>query len=204
MLAVIGLLSRHDNHLQPGGELHAQRMCSCFRRPPDLMWQQVLSNISLRLADMHDAGYVHRDLKPANVMWLPRQNRWTVIDFGCVARVGEQAPLSFTLAYAAPEVAHAFLLEQRSIESTPQLDAWSLGVMAWELLTGAPPFDLVGEGVAEVRPARMHCIVNAMHASHARTSTCPSWHGVCEFDQALFGSRAFFRLQVRCTCRLLE
>jgi len=40
-------------------------------------------------------------------MWLAWQNRWTVIDIGCVARVGEEAPLSFTLAYAAPEVVEA-------------------------------------------------------------------------------------------------
>ena len=101
---------------------------------------------------MHALGYVHRDLKPANVMWLPRQNRWTVIDFGCVARAGEAAPLSFTLAYAAPEVARAYCGQQQSILSDPALDAWSLGVMAFELLTGAPAFDLLGDGRGRVRP----------------------------------------------------
>ena len=38
------------------------------------------------MAEFHAAGFVHRDLKPGNVMWLPRANRWTVIDFGCAAR----------------------------------------------------------------------------------------------------------------------
>ena len=112
---------------------------------------QVLSNVSRRLADMHAAGFVHRDLKPANVMWLPRQNRWTVIDFGCVARVGEEAPLCFSLAYAAPEVAVAYRGRQQSIEAQPALDAWSLGVTAFELLTGAPAFDLVALGRSAVR-----------------------------------------------------
>jgi serine/threonine protein kinase len=51
---------------------------------------------------------VHRDLKPGNVMWLPRENRWTVIDFGCAARTGEHARLGFSLTYAAPEVITAY------------------------------------------------------------------------------------------------
>ena len=107
---------------------------------------------------MHAAGYVHRDLKPANVMWLPRQNRWTVIDFGCVARVGEEAPLSFSLAYAAPEVVDAVRGRRRSIVARPALDAWSLGVTAFELLTGAPAFDLLAHGRSTVRmPSLSFC-----------------------------------------------
>ena len=134
-------------------------VCSSMSRREELtllVCMQVLSNISQRLADMHDAGYVHRDLKPANVMWLPRENRWTVIDFGCVAGIGEVAPLSFTLAYAPPEVVEAFHSDKRLIESTPALDAWSLGIMAFELLTGAPAFRLLTDGRCRVRSAAMH------------------------------------------------
>jgi serine/threonine protein kinase len=69
---------------------------------------QMIYQLALRLKDLHDLGYVHRDLKPANVMWLPRENRWTVIDFGCAARTGEDARLGFSLAYAAPEVVSAY------------------------------------------------------------------------------------------------
>jgi serine/threonine protein kinase len=112
---------------------------------------QLLTNIGERMTDMHEAGFVHRDLKPANVMWLPRENRWTVIDFGCAARIGAPAPLSFTLAYAAPEVLHAVKTGIKTIESTPALDAWSLGVMAFELLTGSPAFNLVTDGRGRVR-----------------------------------------------------
>jgi serine/threonine protein kinase len=69
---------------------------------------QMMHQLALRLKDFHALGYVHRDLKPANVMWLPRENRWTVIDFGCAARTGEDARLGFSLAYAAPEVIAAY------------------------------------------------------------------------------------------------
>ena len=111
---------------------------------------QVLSNVASRLAVMHEAGYVHRDLKPANVMWLPRENRWIVIDFGCVARIGDAVPLSFTLAYASPEVVQAHEVGIARMEAWPALDAWSLGVMAFELLTGAPAFKFLTEGRAKV------------------------------------------------------
>lgn len=69
---------------------------------------QMMHQLALRMRDFHALGYVHRDLKPGNVMWLPRQNRWTVIDFGCAARTGEPAQLGFSLAYAAPEVIAAY------------------------------------------------------------------------------------------------
>ena len=87
---------------------------------------------------MHDVGYVHRNVKPANIMWLPRDESWTLIDFGCTARAGAGAPLRFSLAYAAPEVVHASLARPPVTQMTvlPAVDAWSLGVVAYEVLTG--------------------------------------------------------------------
>ena len=69
---------------------------------------QLINQLAIRLREIHRLGYVHRDLKPGNVMWLPRENRWTIIDFGCVARTGTAARLGFSMAYAAPEVIAAY------------------------------------------------------------------------------------------------
>jgi len=112
---------------------------------------QMLANIAKKLASMHGAGYVHRDLKPGNVMWLPRENRWTIIDFGCVARAGEQASISYSLRYTAPEVIQALAGNERRMIPEPSLDAWALGVMAFELLTGQAAFQVMVDGAEDVR-----------------------------------------------------
>jgi eukaryotic-like serine/threonine-protein kinase len=112
---------------------------------------QILANVAKRLEELHAAGYVHRDLKPANVMWLPRENLWTLIDFGCAAKIGSRANLSFTLSYAAPETVKAVKRHAPNILVSPAVDAWALGVMMYELLTGQKAFERICDGHAVVR-----------------------------------------------------
>ena len=112
---------------------------------------QVLANIASRMKDMHAAGYAHRDLKPANVILLPRENRWTVIDFGCAARIGSLAPVAGSVTYSPPEIMRAFEGTETSVVVSAAVDVWALGVVAFELLTGAPAFRIVTDGVVKVR-----------------------------------------------------
>lgn len=102
---------------------------------------QVLSHIADRLKDLHTAGYVHRDIKPGNIMFLTRTKRWTLIDFGCAARTGSQVHTGFSLLYAAPEALKAYLEGEGGLRASEALDAWSLGVLAIELLTGQQVFN---------------------------------------------------------------
>lgn len=103
---------------------------------------QAVSQIAQLLAELHAAGYVHRDLKPANVMYFEEEGRWALFDFGCAALAGRRAPLRFSLAYAAPEV----VVNARDTDCdgtmhvVPELDVWSLGVMAYEVLMGERAF----------------------------------------------------------------
>jgi hypothetical protein len=47
---------------------------------------------------------VHRDVQPANLVWSDSVARWRLTGFERWARKGCDAPLSYTLRYAAPEV----------------------------------------------------------------------------------------------------
>jgi eukaryotic-like serine/threonine-protein kinase len=111
---------------------------------------QMIAQVATRLRDMHAAGLVHRAVKPSNIMWLPRSSCWTVVDFGCTVRIGEEAPVSRSLAYAAPEEAHALQGGSPSIRVSPAADAWALGVVAFEVLTGQAALNVL-VGQKEVR-----------------------------------------------------
>lgn len=108
------------------------------------------------MKDMHEAGYAHRDLKPANIILLPRENKWTMIDFGCVARISTLARLSYTLTYSPPEVIRESQAKHAFMEASAAVDVWALGVIAYELFTGAPAFRLVTEGALQVCAVQLH------------------------------------------------
>lgn len=96
----------------------------------------ILSDIAMALSDI-DGAIIHRDLKPQNVLLL--DGTWSVADFG-IARYAEATTadetrkLNLTPPYAAPE-------QWRSERATSATDVYALGVIAFNLLSGALPFD---------------------------------------------------------------
>ena len=101
----------------------------------------ILDQTCRGIAAIHEAGAVHRDLKPSNVLIGPAF-RVCVMDLG-LAKVldkiehTDKETVSGTPAYMAPEVVLGTPLDA-ALEQ--QADVYSLGVMAFEMVTGRLPF----------------------------------------------------------------
>jgi serine/threonine protein kinase len=99
----------------------------------------VIVQIANALEFAHKQGVVHRDLKPANIMF--RDNGTPVLtDFGIARfqdasamRLTQTGMLVGTPSYMSPEQINGAAVDGRS-------DQYSLGILFYELLTGAPPF----------------------------------------------------------------
>jgi Tol biopolymer transport system component len=96
----------------------------------------VLRDVCDALAFAHARGIVHRDIKPDNVLLAGRHA--LITDFGVAEAMSDAGVSGMTFgtpAYMAPEqIIRATQVDHRA-------DIYSVGVMAYELLTGKPPFD---------------------------------------------------------------
>jgi eukaryotic-like serine/threonine-protein kinase len=98
---------------------------------------RVVAQAARGLHAAHSAGLVHRDVKPSNLL-VSKSGQVKITDFG-IAYVAGSAPLTRpgaligTPAYLAPERA-------AGAPATQAADLYALGIVAFQCLTGRPPF----------------------------------------------------------------
>ena len=97
----------------------------------------IAEQIALALGHAHSGGLIHRDVKPPNVI-VTDDDRVKVTDFGIARAMGESTltatgTILGTAQYVSPEQASGE-------DPGPPSDVYSLGIVLYEMVTGAVPF----------------------------------------------------------------
>ena len=99
---------------------------------------QILIDVCDGLGYAHSTGIIHRDIKPSNIRIL-EDGTVKIMDFGIAKSMVSQSTLTQTgitlgtASYLAPE-------QIRGEDLDPRTDIFSLGVLAYEMLSGQKPF----------------------------------------------------------------
>jgi serine/threonine protein kinase/tetratricopeptide (TPR) repeat protein len=166
---------------------------------------RIVSDLAGALDAARRAGVIHRDVKPENVLLDESTGRALLADFGIARVVAAEAGSSSTgqgvavgtPVYMSPEQAAGEEIDARS-------DLYSLGVVAYEMLAGQPPFQgphriVVSKHIAErpapierLRPETPRELAGAiMRALEKQPSD--RWQTGEELREALAGERPTFR-----------
>jgi tRNA A-37 threonylcarbamoyl transferase component Bud32 len=109
----------------------------------------VLESVLAGLAYGARQGIVHRDLKPENLL-VAADGRVKIADFGVARAYNAAAPRAVVTATGTTIGTPAYMAPEQALgeELTPATDLYSLGIVAWEMFTGAVPFESTGTPVA--------------------------------------------------------
>ena len=139
--------------------------------PPDEA-RRYIGQIAAGLAAAHRLGIVHRDVRPANILYDRDTHRVLLFDFGIAAVLdaGDDRATRLTRpgewlgnpAYTSPE-------QLGGGEVTGAADVYSLGIVAFEILTGRLPF----EAATAVQMMKAHAVEEPRRMSELRPEVGP-------------------------------
>jgi tRNA A-37 threonylcarbamoyl transferase component Bud32 len=128
----------------PGQDLRQElRQCTALEPPRAL---RILIQLADALDCAHRAGVVHRDLKPENLIigvHRGKRDHLKVLDFGMAKILEPSGPPGLQITgrgevHGTPEYMSPEQIEGREVG--PASDVYTMGVVAYELLTGVPPY----------------------------------------------------------------
>ena len=147
--------------------LHGETLADKLRQDgplPTLVILPLVRQMAAGLTAAHRVGVVHRDFKSQNVMLVEpsrteEELRVVVTDFGLAWRSRHEESTSLSLAMSAENeiTGTPAYMAPEQVEGgpvTPATDVYALGIVLYEMLTGAFPF--VGETPLKMATARLH------------------------------------------------
>jgi tRNA A-37 threonylcarbamoyl transferase component Bud32 len=128
----------------PGQNL--EHLVACHGPLPPARAIHLLRQVCRALAEAHGIGLLHRDIKPSNIIACERGGIYDVVkllDFGLVqetrmGKEGHRITLQGTFIGSPPYVSPEQAAGKNELD--PRSDIYSLGAVAYFLLTGQPPF----------------------------------------------------------------
>ena len=125
---------------------------------------RVSESLARTLEDLHAAGITHRNLKPQNVFVGPD---WTVRlgDVGA-AVLGEKAHLLIRATLRTPNPIYAAPEQSLRLPASYVSDVYSMGVLMYEMLTGAPLFSVIGTAAVLTLQKEDNYVDASVRATH--------------------------------------
>jgi len=141
-------------------------------KPSLIQVRGTINQIARGLRAMHRLEMIHQDLKPDNIL-LDKSNTLKIIDFGSAKIAGlaeiksvvEHTQIVGTAGYSAPEYF-------KGESGTNRSDIYSLGVIAYEMLTGHLPY-------GEITPEKAHKKKFNYTPASYHNSLVPDWIDAC-------------------------